>query len=236
MDVPQYAKLSQVDRDRLTAAIGELISLVERREGRYLAAGSRADYAWAYRNLLGARAADLWLREMPVGWEPSKGMTFFGESTEIRDRMQADNVGWIMEQEGPAGKVLIFASRYHISGAPVKTPFSAPTGSAVAGTYLRPRFGDRLVTVGNLIGQGRFGCTGFEGPVDPNGPASIDAIAGEVGLPQYLLDLRRAPAAVQNWLDREHEMGGGAGKFMLHLKRAFDVYFYLATVRPSCPK
>lgn len=44
--------------------------------------------------------------------------------------------------------------------------------------------------------------------IDPNAPTSIDAIAGEVGPPLYLLDLRRAPPAVQRWLDREHEMGG----------------------------
>lgn len=236
MDTVQYAKLGPTERDRLTAAIGDLIATVERREARYVAASNRTDYQWAYRNLLGARAVDLWLRQMPLGWDPSKGMSFFGESTDIRDRMQADNVGWIVDQEGPGGKVLIFASRYHISAAPVKTTFSGPTGNAVAGTYLRPRFGNRLVTFGNLIGKGSFGCTGFEGPVDPNAPTSIDAIAGEVGPPLYLLDLRRAPPAVQRWLDREHEMGGGPGKFSLQLKQAFDVYFYEATVRPACPK
>ncbi len=72
--------------------------------------------------------------------------------------------------------------------------------------------------------------------IHPNAPTSIDAIAGEVGPPLYLLDLRRAPPAVQRWLDREHEMGGGPGKLSLQLKQAFDVYFYEATVRPACPK
>jgi erythromycin esterase-like protein len=164
-------------------------------------------------------------------------MTFFSEATDVRDRAQADNLSWIASQEGPNGKILVFASRYHLSSAPVKTAMSrGGSGNAVAGTYLRPRFGDRLVTIANLIGKGTWGCTGFSGDLEQPSARSMDRIAGELGRPLFLLDLRQAPAPVTAWLNQEHQLGGGEGAFELVLGKAFDVLFYLDTVTPACPK
>jgi erythromycin esterase len=236
-DGPGYPKLTQADRDQVTAAVADLVALFERREARYSAASSPADYQWTYRSLLGARSADEWLRQVPIGWKQSDGMTFFAEATDIRDRAQADNLGWIVEQEGPNGKLVAFASRYHISTSPVKTPLSrGGPGNTVAGTYLRRRFGSRLVTIGNLIGKGSFGCSGFSGPIDPAPPASIDGTVGALGRPLLLLDLRAAPPNVRSWLDQERDMGGGQGAMRTVIGRAFDILFYLDQVTPACSK
>ena len=235
-DSSQYWGLTQAERDELSGAIGDLVALYERREAAYAAASSAKQYAWAYRSALGARVADAWLRRIPVGWQPSQGMTFFAEATDIRDRFQADNVSWIVNQEGPAGKVLVFASRYHISSAPITTTLSSQGGNAVMGTYLRPRLGARFVNMGNLIGGGTWGCTGFSADLSEAPPESIDRIAQGLGQKLWLLDLRAAPPAVRSWLDREHSMGEGQGIFRLNLAKAFDLLFYLDRVTPACPK
>lgn len=235
-DSAQYPQLTQPQRDELSGAIADMVTLYERREGAYSAATSVKQYQWAYRSALGARAADGWLRQIPVGWQPSQEMSFFSDATDIRDRFQADNVSWIVNQEGPAGKVLVFASRYHISSASVTTTRSNQGGNAVMGTYLRPRLGARFVNMGNLIGGGTWGCTGFSMDLSEAPPESIDRIAQGVGRPLWLLDLRGAPPAVRSWLDREHPMGEGEGIFRLNLAKAFDLLFYLDRVTPACPK
>ena len=233
----RYLRLSQAERDAVTAAIADLVAAFEAREAEYEAAASATDYQWAYRSALGARSADIWLRQIPIGWLPSAGWAFLAKAINVRDRAQADNLGWILDQEGPDGKVLVFAGRYHLSTAPVKTSRSAPgVGDPVAGTYLRRRFGSRLVNIGNLIGKGAFGCAGYNGPVDAATPESIDGVVGMLGQPMLLLDLRGAPTTVRSWLDREHDLGGGPDGLKVEVGKAFDILFYLDTVTPACPK
>jgi erythromycin esterase len=238
-DGPGYEKLGQADRDTLSAAITDLITLMERREAAYMAASSPSDYRWAYRYAIGARQADNWLRRVPVGWARSmEKMDFFPEATDIRDRAQADNLDWILREEGPSGKVLVYAARYHLSTMPVNsTHYSSGSGyqpQQVAGTYLRRRLGDRLLTIGNLIGKGDIGCAGFKMAWQPAPPESIDGLAGELGHPLFLLDLRKAPADVSSWLNQEHQLGPAEGALKIRIGRAFDILFYLATVSPAC--
>ena len=235
-DSTQYPAMKQAERDELTGIINDIVTLYERRETAYAAASSTGEYQWAYRSALGARVADQWLRQMPVGWTPAAGMGFFGVSIDVRDRFQADNVSWIVEQEGAGGKVLVFASRYHVSSAPITSAISPGGGNAVMGTYLRPRLGSRLVNIGNLIGGGTWGCTGFSADLGEAPPESIDRIAQGLGQKLWLLDLQTAPGPVKSWLDREHPMGEGQGLLRLNLAKAFDVLFYLDRVTAACPK
>lgn len=92
------------------------------------------------------------------------------------------------------------------------------------------------MTIGNLIGGGAFGCSGFAAALGEPSPRAIDRIAGEMGSPLFLLDLRRAPAPVATWLNQQHELGDGPGTLRLNLGRAFDVLFYLDTVTAACPR
>jgi erythromycin esterase len=235
-DSAQYSRLAQPERDAITAAIADLAALIERQEARYIAASSPAEYRWAVRNVIGARQVDTWLRHVPIGWQPSQGMTFFGPATDVRDRGQADNLAWIVEQEGAGGKVLVFASRYHVSTAPVRTVMGGGVANQVMGTYLRRRVGNRLVTIGNLIAKGAYGCAGFSAPLDPTTPRSLEGLLSTLGTPSFVLDLRPAPPTVRSWLDQEHQLGDGSGAFQLEVGKAFDLLFYLDQVNPACPK
>jgi erythromycin esterase len=245
-DSPGYERLSQAERDTLTAAIADLVSLLEHKEAQYTAASSASDYQWAYRAAIGARQADLWLRQTPVGWHPSnepnssaEQARFESAAADVKDRAMADNLDWIFTQEGPRGKILVFAARYHLSSAPLKTalPVALGTGQPpqeVAGTYLRRRLGERLLTIGNLIGKGSVGCAGATHTLKPTPPASIAGLAGQLGAPLYLLDLRSAPAPVANWLNQEHPLGQEGIVSNLAVGRSFDVLFYLNAVTPAC--
>jgi erythromycin esterase-like protein len=154
-------------------------------------------------------------------------------------------LNWLMQQEGAGGKVLVYAHRYHLSTAPVRAGWWIPHGledhsQVVTGIYLRHDFGSRLVSIGNLIGQGTANCTEFSccsGPshsIPPATAPSMDSLAGELNTPRFLLDLRKAPVSVANWLGHEHEIGQGGDILKVPVGRAFDVLYYLDAVTPAC--
>jgi erythromycin esterase len=245
-----YLHMSRSDRDSLTATIAELVVLMECSEARYVAASTRNDYEWAHRAAIGARQVDSWLRRrLPADLcNHSAPQAMNGEplraalrAEETRDRAQADNLEWIVRQEGRHGKVLIFAHRYHLSTAPVIRNLpneGVETKHEVAGTYLRRRFGKRLVTIGNLIGQGEAGPAGSGQRLQRAARESIDGFVAGVGAACFLLDLRAAPAASRRWLNRErsreHSNALRKHSFKLRVGKAFDVLLYMDVVTPVC--
>ena len=241
-EAPSYDRLTRSERDGLTAAIADLNGLFERREARYAETSGSAEYEWAYRAAISARQMDNWLRQIPEGWQPSGESVdlfpgeypeFFAAATEVRDRAQADNLEWILRQEGDLGKVLIFGHSYHLSGAPVQTRWAGERRQEVLGTYLRRRLGDDLITIGNLIGGGDIGGLDDDQMRARPAPESLEGLAGEVSEPHFLLDLHKAPAQVAAWLDREREIGRGMDALRLSVGRAFDALLYLDRVTPA---
>ncbi len=230
MDGPGYHLLSQSERDGVTAAIADLVALLERRQADYMTASSPSEYQWGYRAAIGARQVDAWLRLIPVGWERGDDGRFLGRMN-VRDRGQADNLDWIVRQEGPSGKILVFASRFHGSASSVIGLGGMEGTSEVMGTYLRRRYGERLLTIGNLRGPAEIGCGDFwlsyeRGPLE-----SIDGLVGELGVPLFLLDLRTAPSSLAEWVGRRHRLADGEE---VNLGRAFDVLFYVDEITPAC--
>jgi erythromycin esterase len=241
-DTPGYRQLVECERDRLTAAIADLIALFDRREACYATLSGPAEYEWAYRAAIGARQVDQWLRRIPLGWEPpcepvelptGPYPEFFAAATEVRDRAQAENLEWILRREGDLGKVLIYGHNYHLSCAPVRPSWAGQGQQEVMGTYLRRRLGDRLLTIGNLIGGGEVGCSGSALRLTQPACGSLEELAREVGEPAFLLDLRRAPRQVAKWLDREREIGLGPDALKLSVAGAFDALLWVERVTPA---
>jgi erythromycin esterase len=243
-DALGYDRLRQPDRDVLTAAIADLIELLERREAAYTAASSTDDYDWACRAAIGARQIDNWLRRTPLDWQPahstldlhSEQSKFLSVAADTRDRAQADNLDWIIRREGPGGKVLVYAARYHLSAAPVMTSWGSSAGEPsqeqeVAGTYLHRRFGKRFVNIGNLIGTVDIVCGEDTQQLAFASPGSFEELASQVGSPSFLLDLRTAPPQIANWLGQVSLLAQGA---RLALGKAFDIVFYVDTVTSAC--
>lgn len=243
-----YDKLSLAERDQLTAVINDAITLLEHREAVYSRLTSPEDHEWAYRAALGARQVDAWLRQIPLGWQPARQpLTFPSEQTDfifvandVRDRAQADNLQWILEREGEKGKVVVFAHRYHVSAAPVRPRWTGSRPQTPMGSHLRRRLGRRLVTVGNLIGQGSVSCDGWVQELKPAAAGTMDGIVGELGGEGFLLDLRPAPTAVASWLESERELaeiplGEQHDTVSLSVGQAFDILLFTDTATPACP-
>jgi erythromycin esterase len=251
---PGYHQFSRVERDSLTAAIADLRALMQAREARYTAAGIDEDYQWAVRASIGAQQVDSWLRQIPHDWQASgEQFRFLDSAGDLRDKAQADNLDWIVAQEGLDGKVLVFAHNGHLSAAPIKWTWqlldrtaqrrqgnSEPYFHEIAGTYLRRRLGHRLCIIGNLMGRGELGYAGFRKALESAPLDSLDGLAQEVGMRCWVADLRSAPADVRHWLNQERTLGRGielTGKYRISFGvpalEAFDILFYLDTVTPA---
>jgi erythromycin esterase len=235
-----YDSLTVAERDTLTSAISDLIALLERQEAPYAIRSSVTDYEWAYRAAIGARQTDGWLRQIPADWRraagpvkfPSKETEFVAEATEVRDRGQADNLDWIIRREGADGKVLVYASRFHLSSAPVVTAWSGSREQQVAGTYLRRRLAKKLISIGNLVGEGEVNLEGVKHFLAPPRAGSLDELACESGIAHFLLDLRTAPkAVVAAWFAQRHPLGWDG--LDLSPSPAFDVLWFLRRVTPA---
>ncbi len=240
----QYQDLTQGDRDVLSMVITDLISLFDREQAVYSARTSPHEYQWAYRSALGARAVDSWLRQIPVGWRPAPGPWWEADwlevAREVRDRTMADNLQWVLAEEGSRGRVLVFAHRFHVASTPILTrsaspePLWHPSPKAVLGYYLRQRLGPKLFTIGTLVGGGAPGCGADRLEIGRSPVPSLDELVGSLDVPLMLLPLRDAPPEARSWLAAEHDLWDGEDIYRLRPGSAFDALLYFANVSPAC--
>ncbi|MGH9913668.1 MAG: erythromycin esterase family protein [Pyrinomonadaceae bacterium] len=236
-DAPNnYPHLSQAQRDLLTAAIADMITLFELREAAYIAASSDQAYEWAYRSAIAARQMDDYLRQVPIGWTPKDGIGQTLGTSAVADRAKFDNVRWIKEQQGLDGKILLFAHRDHVATALTSIRFS-PAQNAfllppMMGTYLPRRYGEQLVTIGNLLGEDTSNCK-TKRPPAPSG--SLEGLLSTLKPPMFLLDLRTAPRGVAAWLKQTRELYGLDLPDSLNVGEAFNIVFFSRLVPPAVP-
>jgi erythromycin esterase len=106
----------------------------------------------------------------------------------LRDEAMAANVEWILDQEGPESKIMLWAHNGH-----VRTTSSA--GTTWMGGHLRRRYGNELVTMGFVFNQGSFQAMEVdkgvrEFTVGPAPSGSLDAVLAATKIPLFAVDLR----------------------------------------------
>lgn len=194
-----YPTLAPAERNSLTAAIADLISLFERRRIDLLALTSESDYQRAYRNAIVARQLDAYFRANHGGNAKQKDLR---DALKVRDAGMADNVRWVLEREGPPGRVFVFAHNMHVmKSAALKEPYPEflPEGGRTSmGQYLRS-FGEAMVVLGFTFQRGEEALK-----FPPLDATSVDGLLAQVGLPLFALDLHTAPKVgpVADWLSQ----------------------------------
>jgi len=138
------------EHDAFTAAVDDLVALLERERVAYLAAAPAADYEWAYRGALVAQQADRMFRVAPTDPPGARVPPSAWRMVNARDAAMAENVLWALGQEGPTGRVLIVTHYLHAQSAPTMGgPWDAFERMPTAmGQFLRASLGDGLVVIG----------------------------------------------------------------------------------------
>jgi erythromycin esterase-like protein len=237
-DINGYGDVKQPERDALTAAIADLVSLMERQRFAYVERSSKDDFDWAERTAIGARQADTWFRRMPLGWKLEDGLAWTRYAMQVRDRTMADNLEWVRSRLGPRGRVLVFAASGHLASTVVQVPTQPMREMIPLGAYAKDRFGSDFINILNLVVNGEIVyCSAnprrlmtLKAP-----PASaIENLFAAVSVPRYVLDLRRAPRSVSTWLHQVHDHWNGFGTAQFATADAFDLVFYVSPVTSAC--
>jgi erythromycin esterase len=225
-----YVALTEEQRNRLTLGLVDLISLFERRHVDWVTRSSVLDYERGYRNALNARALDADLR---IGgwWLGSDG------DLDQRDASSALALEWLLNREGPEGRVFVFAHNMHVRrGAMIGS--GSERSHAAMGQHLSHTFGKQMVVIGSVYGQ--LGGVPAKVPVDPD---PIDALLGRLGMPLFVLDLRAAlvaSGAGASWWNQERRFNSRPGFYFkddfdrsLNPAASFDALVYIETVFPA---
>lgn len=177
-----------------TTSIAAILARLRERREAYVRRSSSARWAIALQHArILAQAHESWSQP---DWPDDGG---------LRDRFMADNVVTLLESEGPDARVIVWAHNAHVSRGLWS---SRPT----LGWYLAQRLGSTMVVFGFAFYQGsvrawdRGGSAVVEHTVRPAPQGSVSATLAAVGIPLFLIDLRRAPASgpIATWLSSPH--------------------------------
>lgn len=231
----QYFDLDAGERDRLTAAIADLVALIDRHPLKYRKASSSDAYEWGLRAAVAAQQTDAFLRaRVPLGWSPADGPPMAGDGAQLgRSSAMVDNFEWILDRLGEDDKVLVYATRFHIAGAPLAVGNDTPI--LPFGAELRERYGQDVVVVGNLVAEGESAC-GMQMvlPIPRPAPDTVDGTMASLEVPHFYVDLREAPAGLASWLRQPQTFQAG-GTLRTAPAEAFDVLFYTGRLSAACP-
>jgi erythromycin esterase len=221
-------EVKQRTRDTLTA----LLDRFDTQKDDYIRRSSREEWVMARQNMALVKQA-----EVKIGDSGDGGRA-------ARDRAMAENVKWMLDQEPPGAKIMLWAHNAHVA--------SDSSQHEPMGGYLRRMDGAGFVNMGFIFGKGSFRAFDMQNQReaeftlgDPPG-GSVDATLAALGLPLFAIDLRRPPAGpVAEWLGgdrRSRQIGGGystatPGVWIQPMRpaRAFDFLIFIGKTTPSVP-
>lgn len=190
-NVEQWPKVDTSKHQQLAVAVQDLVSLFERYQVPWSAKRSFDTWQRAYRHAVAARQL----------------VAHFRMEGQGRDIAAAENLRWVLEQEGREGRVFVFAHNSHVAKWRLPPDDDAQLHSTM-GELIHPYVGKQMVVIGTLYHQGQtrdwLGLFGFDNqlrPVLPSKPSSLNAVMARVGRPSMLIDLRQLPntGAVTEW-------------------------------------
>ena len=199
-------------------------------------ASSRIDYDRAAHDLVVAGQLRDYLRLQPA---PELTSTKIGPMDylldDVREKAMAANVLWALREEGPHGRLLVFAHDAHVMNARsrggVWSVYKEPP--VMMGKHLRMQLGRRLIIIGALAAHNGPGL-----PIGRPIPGSVEAALERLDVPLFALDLRAAQnnTDARDWLDERRPI---RANFDTQLDvvpaRAFDVIVFMNEIAAAKP-
>lgn len=223
-----YRRLPAEEADALKDRIERLLSRLESMRSEYAAGSSEAEFDWISRQAVVLKQAnDLFTAGV---------RSTFQEAGDIRERAMADNLRWILNQEGQGERLIVWAHNFHVirDAADLDIPGRPPGKDMISVTnYLGQEMGRELVAFGFSFNKGDYPSA----PLPPAEEGTVDWALSKTGMPLFILDLRAAPdeGPVHDWLSQKRRMRGEGGFAELVPRRAFDAIIFTETITPTIP-
>lgn len=209
-----FPRLSKERKEEAAASINALLTRFDEWKSDYVKHTSATEWALARQH---AQIVAQYIELKSSG-------TARNRST-VRDRSMAENVRWILNQEGPNAKIVIWAHNGHVS---------TPPNGGTMGVRLRKVFGTNMVVFGFAFNQGSFQAFEFsEKRVHPFtvGPApdgSLDAMLTSAGLQIAAIDLHALPkdGPIAKWFGERHATRNFGAVYSEHYSKQFAAQFF----------
>lgn len=198
-------QFDQLEVEKLLGVAEDLRSRLENSRATYVAASSRSEWQLARRHVRVIEQSGRW-GEAQLSGSTAKEMLL--EGFEVRERMMAENAGWVTEfVEGP---IAFWAHNTHVKrGRRAQGPDDGPPPTQ--GEFLARAYGAAYYPLLVTFGRGSFTARIQSGPlgqpvVDESADGTVAELCVEVEHPRFFLDFEAATADadVANWLDRTH--------------------------------
>jgi len=220
--------LTTADKTELASLLNEIRTVLDQKKSALLANGGQEDYQRAQHDVVVAQQLNHMLAISP---SPSPGIPADGDAmVSARNEAMADNVRWLLEQEGAKGRILVFAHNMHVMNSMLQggpwAKFRHPSSST--GQFLRSALGSDVVIIGGTAAS----TSGSLPPMEKN-PASFDDALSQLAAPRFLIDLRASAGntAVSKWLSEPMPMHANIFDHMIVSPRlAFDAVYFIDTL------
>ena len=190
---PQFANLTKEKKAAATQTIKAVMLSFDNRKQDYIRRSNADDWSMARQHA----------QVLAQNIELQTGDFLGAGQLNVRDRSMAENVRWILDQEGPDAKAVLWAHNGHVAA-------ENQGGVEWMGSHLRRMFGPEMVVFGFAFNQGGFQAIEMPFPSEKGlrpfnvGPApegSLDAMLASIGLPLAAIDLRALPkdGSVAKW-------------------------------------
>jgi erythromycin esterase len=231
-DDDHFGSLTQPQLAALESSVPAIAAVMATNRASLIAHSSAEEYRWALHNLdvVGQLAKHFHVTV------PSAAMRDAGPAIMARDRAMAENVQWALENEGPGGRILVFAHNNHVMNWTEDGGIWAGVREKplMMGALLRRAYGTDLVIIATSSAGASAGLPRPE-PIQD----SIDSALARVGHATMVLDLRpaRRSAAVFAWLSRQRPIHANISTHdLITPSTAADAFFFVEGLTPALTK
>jgi len=228
-----YGRLPEDQRRELRLALNGLVEHLELHRLDYIGRSSEDEFDWAHRAAVNLRQVEIFYRIAVDRYlDPERPRS----GIDPRDWAMAENLAWILDREGPDGRVVVISHNSHIQKLPTRTVSGA---SATAAMYLQSLVDVDYVAIGTAYGSGAR-WNGYLGPdiseIDPSRDESIDGMLARVGLPVFLIDLSKANEGglISQFLERDVETRVDVN-YGVTRPGAWDALVFVEEITPAHP-
>ncbi|WP_052732357.1 erythromycin esterase family protein [Hymenobacter terrenus] len=244
----QQKQEARRNRDVVQPRLQAVLDTLQRNRVSYTARSSREEWEIAEQTMKGI------LRAYTNAFLPNQGA-----QEQARDLGMLENVRWMLEQQGPRSKALLWAHNSHVNSDSTYRPPFIPEGSPTPrrlGTNLRKAYPKDCYIIGFEFNQGDFQINFLTPGNRPSlqkltlnaAPAGTLAhTLAQVRIPLYfvVLDQRnKQPEAVRQWLtspQKAHQYGGGMSPSaprsfeQIRLTNSYDALIFVDTTHRAVP-
>lgn len=231
IDDGEFGSLSAAAQVKFDTSIKAIAKAMQESRKSLIAHSSDDEYRWALHNLEVARQLAFLL---PLTPPRSAGMSAWVPTVTYKDSAMAENVEWALKNEGPGGRLLVFAHDGHVMNANEDGRRWAKVRDKpfMMGSHLRRAYGNELYIIAMLSATTSGGFRAAK----PMEEGSIEKNLAGIGLPLMFLDVRMArhDKGAQMWLTQRQAMDANVdAQTVITPSSAVDAFLFVHTLTPA---